>query len=69
MVSAGNVKELRRIIGVGSSVANELLMLSGDDLDLAVDASVHSPGLDQCKAAIIDGRFRKLEEKVGKQDD
>ena len=58
------VKELQRRIGVGSSVAEELLVLSGGDLELAVKASAESRGLDQCKSAIIDGRFKKLEGKV-----
>ena len=54
-------KELRDRIGVGHAVANELLILSGDDIDLAEYASKISPGLDQCKANIINLRFRRLE--------
>jgi len=64
MVGLGHraaVKELRDRIGVGSSVANELLILSGGDIDLAEEASLDSDGLDQCKARIIDRRFKKLE--------
>lgn len=57
------VKDLRDRIGVGNCVANELLVLSGGDVDLAESASRASNGLDQCKAAIIDERFRRLEER------
>jgi translation elongation factor EF-Ts len=57
------VKELRDRIGVGTSVANELLVLSGGDIDLAEHASRESAGLDQCKAKIIDCRFKRIEER------
>ena len=55
------IKELRDRIGVGHGVAEELLILSGGDIDLAERASRDSKGLDQCKANIIDRRFKKLE--------
>ncbi len=58
------VKELRERIGVGTSVASELLVLSGGDIDLAVKESRKAEGLDQCKAGIIDARFRRIEEKI-----
>lgn len=57
------LKELRDRIGVGTCVAHELLVLSGGDVDLAESASRSSNGLDQCKAKIIDERFRRLEER------
>ena len=57
------VKELRNRISVSQSVASELLVLSGGDVDLAEKCSRKSNGLDQCKAAIIDARFRKLEDE------
>lgn len=57
------VKELQQRIGVGSSVANELLVLAGGDIDLAAKCSKESSGLDQCKAAIIDRRFKRIEDK------
>lgn len=57
------LKELRDRIGVGTCVAHELLVLSGGDVDLAESASRASNGLDQCKAKIIDERFRRLEER------
>lgn len=57
------VKILRDRIGVGTSVASELLVLSGGDVDLAEQCSRESEGLDQCKAAIIDARFRRLEDE------
>lgn len=47
---------------IGTVVAKELLTLAGGDAELAVDASISSEGLDQCKARIIDERFRLLEE-------
>ena len=59
----GKVDELRERIGVGRSVATELLVLSGGDVDMAVKASSESRGLDQCKSAIIDARFKRLEER------
>lgn len=59
-----NVKELQLRLGVGPSVAAELLVLSGGDMDLAESMSKSSTGLDQCKAAIIDARFRKLEGEI-----
>lgn len=63
MVTARAVKELRDRIGVGISVAKELLVLSGGDVDLAEECSNKSEGLDQCKAAIIDERFKRIENK------
>ena len=60
---ARDVKDLRERIGVGLSVAHELLVLSGGDVDLAEECSRGSNGLDQCKAAIIDARFRRLEDE------
>lgn len=59
---AEKVKDLKSRLNVGSSVANELLVLSGGDMDMAEAASKESIGLDQCKARIIDARFRKLEQ-------
>ena len=58
-----DVKELRRRLDVGPSVAHELLQLSGGDVDLAEWASLNSRGLDQCKALIIDCRLKNLEER------
>jgi hypothetical protein len=57
------VRELQRRIGVGVSVARELLVLSGGDVDLAEKCSRESTGLDQCKAAIVDARFKRLEDE------
>lgn len=62
-VTSSMVKELRKRLGVGMSVAHELLVLSGGDVDLAEKCSRKSPGLDQCKAAIINERFRRLEDE------
>ena len=62
MVTESKVRELRERIGVGVSVARELLVLSGGDVDLAEKCSHESTGLDQCKAAIVDARFKRLED-------
>ena len=61
MPTSRQIKDLRDRVGIGSSVAEELLILSGDDVDLAEAASRESRGLDQCKANIIDRRFKRLE--------
>lgn len=63
VVSNRMVKELRDRIGVGNSVASELLTLSGGDVDMAERASREAEGLDQCKARIIDERFRRIEDE------
>lgn len=63
MVTENKVRELRERIGVGISVARELLVLSGGDVDLAEKCSREATGLDQCKAAIVDARFRRLEDE------
>jgi len=65
MASNKMVKELCERIGVGRGVADELLTLGGDDIDLVVEASLESPGLDQCKAKIINKRFMRLENSNG----
>ena len=69
MISKRDIKELRNRIQVGNSVAEELLVLSGGDVDMAEECSRSSAGLDQCKAAIIDSRFRRLEEVCNECDD
>lgn len=56
------IKDLRERINVGWSVAAELLTLAGGDIDLAEKASLESDGLDQCKAKIIDQRFKRIED-------
>lgn len=64
MVSNRKVKELRDKIGVGNSVATELLILGDEDIDLIVEASVQSDGLDHCKARVIDERLRRIEDDL-----
>ena len=63
MIANRDIKKLRDRIGVSHSVATELLTLSGGDLDLAEECSRNSTGLTQCKAAIIDRRFNKIEQE------
>ena len=62
MTSNRAIKELRERLRVSKSVAEELLTLAGEDIELAVQASSESNGLTQCKASIIDKRFNKLEQ-------
>lgn len=58
------VNELRKRLDVGLSVASELIVLGGGDVDMVEESSLEATGLDQCKANIIDKRFRKLEEQL-----
>lgn len=62
MVDIASIKAVRAALGVGAGVATELLLLSGGDIDLAIECSKASTGLDHCKARIIDARFKKIEE-------
>ena len=61
MPSNRKVKMLKDRIGVSESVADELLILSNDDVDMAERASRASKGLNQCKARIINERLSILE--------
>ena len=56
-----NINAVRDAIGVGAGVATELLLLSGNDIEMVIECSRASTGLDHCKARIIDARFRKIE--------
>lgn len=58
------VKKLQAELDVSYSVADELLRLSGGDMSLAISTSRESQGLNQCKANIIDRRFKRLEKKL-----
>lgn len=58
------IKMLRDQIGVGKGVAEELLVLSGGNVDLAARCSKEAAGLDQCKALIIDSRFQAIEDDL-----
>ena len=58
------INQLRKLIGVGRCVAEELLVLSGGDVDMAAECSRAARGLDQCKAAIINQRFRRIEADI-----
>lgn len=63
-VSNWKIKQLRDKIGVGKGVAEELLVLSGGDVDLAAKCSKEAAGLDQCKALIINRRFQVIEDDL-----
>ena len=56
---------VRSKLGIGNSVADELLTLAGGDPYLVIDCSRASHGLDQCKAKIIDQRFKAIEKLQG----
>ena len=62
-----NIIKIRRVanqIGCGLSLTKDLLTLAGDDVDLVLQASNDSTGgVESLKAAIIDGRFNKLEKE------
>lgn len=62
MDEVGELKKIRDALGCGHQVASELLLLSGGDAELAIECSIASGSLAQCKAMIIDERFRNLEE-------
>ena len=64
MSKSRKIKQLRDQIGVGNCVAEELLVLSGWNVDLAVKCSRESAGLDQCKAAILNERISRIEEDI-----
>lgn len=57
-----NIETIMAKLGVSRSVATELALLAGDDVDIAVQCSQVSAGLGECKARIIDARLRNLEE-------
>lgn len=62
MITAKQVRELSERLGVSIGVCKELLLLSGGDMDLAERCSLREQGLNQCKARIINERFKKLEQ-------
>ena len=57
---------VRQELGIGNSVADELLILSGGDPHIVIECSRESHGLDQCKAKVIDRRIRAIEDKFDK---
>lgn len=46
-------------LGITRQLAKELCILAGGDVDLVVECSRESNGLDHCKANIIDRRIDK----------
>lgn len=63
------IEEIRKELEVSYSVALELCLLGGEDVDLIVECSDASRGLDECKARIVNERFNKLATKLSKQKD
>lgn len=57
---------VREALGIGNSVADELLTLSGCDPEMVIACSRTSNGLDQCKAKIINERIGKIEAELDK---
>ena len=52
------VQRVANKLNIGLHLAKELLIMAGGDEDLVINSSLESDGLDQCKARIIDGRFK-----------
>lgn len=50
-------------LDISDGVASELLTLS-NNVDLAIEASNASRGIDQCKAYIINKRFKRIEKEM-----
>lgn len=46
-------------LGITKHLAKELLIIAGGDTDMVIKCSRASDGLDQCRARILDARFRK----------
>lgn len=60
-------KDIRMVcdmIHVGEQVATILLTLAGGDVNLVIESSQQANGLDQCKANIINKRFKEVETHV-----
>lgn len=58
-----DLEKLRKACGCGISVARELLILAGGDVDLAINVSFESGSLNEAKVRVIDARFKKLEQE------
>lgn len=56
------VQELSDELGITAPVANELLLLAGDNCELVKDCSYASSSVRECKARIVNERFGKIEE-------
>jgi len=69
LVNKALINDLRKRIDVSSSVAYELLILAGGDVDLAEEASKNSKGLSQCKAYILDARLRAIEDELWESEE
>lgn len=55
--------KVRDTLNVSPSVATELLVLAGWDVEMVINCSKNSNGLNECKSKIIDARFTKIERK------
>ena len=67
MVSEDAVEELRKDLcaivprGVGTGVCRELLILADGDAKLVIKCSLVSRGINECKARIVDERFKSIQ--------
>lgn len=57
------IREVKDALGISASVANDLLILAGGDVDLVIESSEKSLGLGQAKAEIVNARFKRIEDK------
>lgn len=67
MVSEDAVEELRKDLcaivprGVGTGVCRELFILADGDAGLVIECSLVSRGISECKARIVDARFKSIQ--------
>lgn len=50
-------------LGISHRLADDLLTLAGGNINTVITCSKATNGLDQCKTAIINKRFSRLERK------
>lgn len=60
IVNLDDVKQISEELGITRNLAKELLVLSGGNTNIVIEASHMSSGLDHCKARIIDARLNEL---------
>ena len=51
-------------LDISHDVAVELWLISGGDVDAVIEESLRSDRLSECKARLINRRFKKLEERI-----
>ena len=68
-VEFNKAKALGKELGISPGVAQQLLILSGDDPVLVKQASRQSRGLGECQARILDTRIGQIEEDLYEYDE